>query len=308
MSIPALILMVYFCTAIPIINMRLTVLPQLLVIIISIGAQAQTPTEIPLWENGAPGFEDRRNEPAEAKDWWVKNIHNPTLTVFLPPEDKATGAAVVICPGGGHRELVFDAEGRDPALFLNSIGVAAFVLKYRLAREKNSPYTIDEHVKADAYRAMRMVRGNAKEWHIDPTRIGMLGFSAGGEVVALVAYDSGNGNPSAGDPIDRVNGKPDFQMLVYPGPLGIPASLPANAPPAFLLAANDDACCSGPVITLLQKYQEAKVPVEAHVFTQGAHGFNMGYRSPLSSIQGWPQRMADWLSDNKYLNKSPASK
>lgn len=269
-------------------------------------ASAQAPIEIPLWINGAPGFESRRNEPVEAKDWWVKNIHNPSITVYLPSKEKATGAAVLICPGGGHRQLVITAEGYDPAIYLNSIGVAAFVLKYRLFREENSPYALEKHVKEDAYRAMRMIRNRAKEWNVDPHRVGMMGFSAGGEVVALIAYAPGDGNPSATDPIDKINGKPDFQMLVYPGPLGVPESLPKDAPPAFLLAANDDACCSGPVITLLQKYHEAKLPVEAHIFTQGDHGFNMGYRSKLSSIKSWPQRMADWLLDNHYLSTLPA--
>src|SRR6476660_10041393 len=168
------------------------------------------PLVIPLWEKGVPGFENRKNEPEQAKDYWIKNIHNPSITVYLPPPDKATGAAVVICPGGGHRELVFNAEGVEPATFLNSIGVAAFVLKYRLTREENSPYSITKTPREDAYRAMRLVRSRAKEFMIDPTRVGMLGFSAGGEVVATVAYTPGSGNPQAADPIDRLNGKPDF--------------------------------------------------------------------------------------------------
>jgi acetyl esterase/lipase len=260
-----------------------------------------TPTEIPLWPNGAPGFESRRNEPIQAKDYWVKNIHNPSITVYLPPRDKATGAAVIICPGGGHRELVFNAEGRQPAEFLNSLGIAAFVLKYRLAREENSPYSLDKHPREDAYRAMRLVRSKATEFGIDPNRVGMLGFSAGGEVVTMVAYAPGMGNPNAPDPIDRLDGKPSFQMLIYPGPLGIPASVPADAPPAFMLAANDDACCSGPVVTLLQRYRAANVPVEVHIYAQGKHGFNMGDRSKLNSLKTWPQRMADWLSDTNLL-------
>ncbi len=151
----------------------------------------QRPVQVALWEKGAPGFEKLRNEPEEAKDYWVRHINNPSVTVFLPPKETATGAAVVICPGGGHRELVYNAEGVEPALFLNSLGIAAFVLKYRLSREANSPYAIDKHPREDAYRAMRLVRSRAREWNIDTGRVGMLGFSAGGEVVAMVAYAPG---------------------------------------------------------------------------------------------------------------------
>src|SRR5260221_9457302 len=127
---------------------------------------AQDSLVIALWQNGAPGSEKRKNEKEEAKDWWVKNVHNPSLTVFLPPPDIATGAAVVICPGGGHRTLVFNAEGVDAAKYLNSIGVAAFVLKYRLFREENSTYT-DEQAKQDIFRAMRLVRSRATQFSID---------------------------------------------------------------------------------------------------------------------------------------------
>lgn len=258
---------------------------------------------IPLWKNGAPGFESRRNEPEQAKDWWVKNIHNPSVTVFLPDKEKATGAAVIVCPGGGHRELVFEAEGVDAARYLNSIGVAAFVLKYRLAREPNSPYKLETDVRADAYRAMRLVRSHAEEWGIDVKRVGILGFSAGGEVAALIAYGDGKGDPEARDPIDRLNGRPDFQMLVYPGPGFIPESVPSTAPPAFMVAANDDTCCSGPVVELLTKYRAANVPIEVHIYAQGKHAFNMGQRSQLASIKKFPERMGDWLSDNGYLTK-----
>jgi acetyl esterase/lipase len=266
------------------------------------GATAQSaPEQLPLWPQGAPGFENRRQEPEEAKDWWVKNIHNPSITVFLPPKETATGAAVLICPGGGHRALVYNSEGRDPALYLNKLGIAAFVLKYRLFHEEHSPYTLEKNGKEDAYRAMRIIRANAAAWGIDPHRLGIMGFSAGGEIVALVAYADGNGDPQATDPIDRLNGKPDFQILVYPGPLGIPTTVKADAPAAFLVAANDDACCSGPIVTLLQAYREAKAPVEVHLYARGDHAFNMGYRSPLMSIRGWPQRLADWFTDSHWL-------
>ncbi|WP_375448569.1 alpha/beta hydrolase [uncultured Fibrella sp.] len=265
-------------------------------------ASAQSaPVQISLWPNGAPGFESRRNEPEQAKDYWVRSINNPSITVYLPPKEKATGAAVLICPGGGHRELVFNAEGRQPAEFLNSIGVAAFVLKYRLAREENSPYSLDKHPREDAYRAMRLVRSKASEFGIDPNRLGVLGFSAGGEVAEMIAYAPGKGLPDAPDPIDRLDGKPAFQLLIYPGPLGVPETVPADAPPAFMLAANDDLCCSGPIVSLLQKYRAANVPIEVHIYTQGKHGFNMGDRSKLASIHSWPQRMADWMADTNLL-------
>jgi acetyl esterase/lipase len=261
----------------------------------------QTHQRISLWPNGAPGSEARRNEPEQAKDYWVKNVHDPSIEVYLPSPEKATGAAVVVVPGGGHRLLVFKAEGQEPAEYLNSLGIAAFALKHRLAREEGSTYSIERDARADAYRAMRLVRSRAQEWHLDPKRIGIMGFSAGGEVVGLVAYGDGAGDAHAADPIDRVNGRPDFTIFIYPGPLAVPSAIPASAPPAFLLAAADDPCCAGPTVKLLQLYRKAGVSVEAHMPAKGGHGFNMGQRSPLKSVNTWPQRLADWLSDSGLL-------
>ncbi|MFZ1086992.1 MAG: alpha/beta hydrolase [Terracidiphilus sp.] len=274
------------------------------VMALSLAAGAQpAPQVVPLWTNGAPGFENRKDIPEQAQDYWVRNVNNPSITVFLPPKEKATGAAVVIAPGGGFRELVFNAEGKQAAEFLNSIGVAAFALKYRLPGEPNSPYTL-ENVRQDAYRAMRLVRCRATEWNIDPHRVGMLGFSAGGAVISLVAYAPGDGNPAAADPIDRLNGKPDFQMLVYPGGKA-PDKIPSDAPPAFLLVANDDEYgCDKVTLDLLQKMRTAGVPVEAIFLAKGKHAFNMGDRSKLISVNTWPQRMADWLSDSGFLTPS----
>jgi len=240
--------------------------------------------------------------PEEAKDYWVRHINNPSIAVYLPPKEKANGTAVVICPGGGHRLLVYNAEGVEPAQFLNSLGITAIVLKYRLGRDTGQPWSVDVHPRRDAYRAMRLVRSHATEWGIDTGRLGIMGFSAGGEVVDMVAYGAGSDDASAADAVDRINGKPDFQILIYPGPGYIPDSIPHNTGPAFLLAANDDACCSEPTIKLLQLYRKAKVPVEMHIFTQGNHGFNMGNRSKLASIKTWPQRLADWLGDNGLLS------
>ncbi len=261
---------------------------------------------IPLWKNGAPGFENKKTEPEEAKDYWVKNINNPSITVFFPAKEIANGTAVLICPGGGFRLLVFKSEGIDPAKYLNKLGITAIILKYRLPREEHSPYSLDKQPAEDAFRAMRLVRSHAQEWKIDNSRLGMLGFSAGGEVVDVISFSSGLGNPQAPDPVDRLNGRPDFIMQVYPGPLFIPDSVPATAPPAFLIAGNEDACCSMTVISLLEKYRAAKVSVEAHIIARANHAFNMGYRSDLQSVKNWPTLMTYWLFDNKLIPKIPS--
>lgn len=270
-------------------------------VFLSISSYGQSEV-IPLWSKGAPGFENLRNEPEEAQDWWVRNVHNPSVTVYLPSPDTANGTAVVICPGGGYRRLVFNAEGVDPAVFLSKLGITAFALKYRLPADEDSPYTIDNSVE-DLYRAMRLVRSRAKEWHIDPDRIGAMGFSAGGDLVTRISFESGEGDPDAADLIDRVNAKPDFQILVYPGTKYVPVKIPENAPPAFLVAAIDDPCCAEPAIELLQKYHDAGVSAEAHIYSKGGHAFNMGYRSDLVTLKTWPQRLADWLKDNNYWKK-----
>lgn len=266
-------------------------------------AFAQEPKVIHLWDHGAPGFEKLKDEPEQAQDWWVKHVNNPSVTVFQPPKEIANGTAVLIAPGGGHRALVFNSEGVDAAVFLNKLGITAAVLKYRLAREEGSPYSLNIHPQQDAYRAMRLLRSRAKELGIDANKVGMMGFSAGGEVVASVAYAVGDGDAKASDPIDRLNGKPNFQILVYPGPLWIPTSLDANAPPAFMVAAMDDACCSKPILDLAQMYHAAKIPAEIHLYARGDHAFNMGQRTKLVGLHAWSDRLADWLIDSGYAVK-----
>jgi acetyl esterase/lipase len=151
---------------------------------------------------------------------------------------------------------------------------------------------------------MRLVHSKTKEWNIDTARLGIMGFSAGGEVATMVAYDKGKGDPGAKDPVERFSSRPAFQVLIYPGPAGIAeAVIDSTAPPVFMLAANDDPCCSQPIVTLLQKYRAAKVPVEVHLYAQGSHAFNMGDRSKLNSLHTWPQRLSDWLKDNGWLDK-----
>jgi len=261
---------------------------------------AETQQVITLWKSGAPGFESRRDEPEQHQDWWYKNIHNPSLTVFLPAAGKANGTAVVVAAGGGHRELVFNPEGVEPAQYLASLGVTAFALKYRLFREPGSKYTIDNTAE-DIRRAMRTVRARAAEWHIDPKRVGVMGWSAGGEVAALVAYPPVDGDARSPDPVERVSARPDFQILVYPGPLGIPDKIPATAPPLFLVGAADDEYVANVLFDLTRKYHDAGAQIETHIYAQGKHAFNMGQRSDFISIRHWPQRLAEWLEDRGYL-------
>jgi acetyl esterase/lipase len=141
------------------------------------------------------------------------------------------------------------------------------------------------------------VRARAAEWGIDPRRIGVMGWSAGGEVAALVAYPPVGGDASSADPVERVSARPDFQILIYPGPLGIPEEIPRDAPPLFLLGAADDEYVANVMFDLTAKYHAARAPIETHIYTQGKHAFNMGQRSQYVSIRNWPARLAEWLED-----------
>lgn len=265
-----------------------------------ISGLAHSQQVIPLWDEGAPGFESRRNEPEQHEKWWYKNIHNPSITVFRPAQGKANGTAVIVAPGGGHRELVFNPEGVEPAQYLASLGVTAFALKYRLFREPGSPYK-PEHMEQDIRRAMRVVRSRAAEWNVDPGRIGVMGWSAGGEVAAVVAYPPGGGDAKSADPVERVSARPDFQILIYPGPLGIPEKIPANAPPLFLLGAADDEYVAGVLFDLTRRYRDSGASIETHIYAQGKHGFNLGQRSEYVSIRRWRDRLGEWLEDRGYL-------
>lgn len=173
---------------------------------IAMGQGVPDRSVIPLWPAGAPGSEARRGE-AETKPnpWSIGNIYNPSLTIYYPPPGGGNGTAVIIAPGGGHRELVVGEEGTKPAQYLASLGVTAFVLKYRLAREEKSGLTIEKDTRADAYRAVRLVRLRAKEWNLIPDRIGMMGFSAGGEVLSMAAFGGGPGDAATPDLIERLD-------------------------------------------------------------------------------------------------------
>ncbi|MBN9121132.1 MAG: alpha/beta hydrolase [Planctomycetes bacterium] len=273
---------------------------------------ADEPQVVPLWEKGAPGFEDKKDtketrdrENKDTGEYRTTNVHNPYVTVFLPPKDRATGAAVVICPGGGHRELWVKHEGENVAKWLAERGVAAVVLRYRLAREADSPYKLDVHAPQDGQRALRLVRSKAKEWNVDPNRVGMMGFSAGGEVVAMVCRKAEKGDPKAADPIDRESAVPAFQALVYSGPLGIRGQTitKENTPPTWIVVGEDD----GAAAWLVQHYLDAKkagVSAELHVYAKTPHAF--GFRPSRAAgkpVESWPQRFYEFLGAEGMLKK-----
>ena len=261
---------------------------------------AQQPETIALWAGGAPGSESRRNEPEEAKEYWVKNVHNPTLTVFPADPSHANGASVIVIPGGGHRILVWTTEGVNVARALNRMGITVFVLKYRLAREEGSRYTIEGDAAGDARRAVRWVRANASRYNLDPKRIGLMGFSAGGELVSLIADNPEPAAP-ARDEIDRASARPDFQILVFPGPLAANARAVAAAPPAFLVAGSRDECCAAPTVALYEQLRKAGVSAELHMYADSGHAFNLDESNRISIVH-WPDRLHDWLLDGGWLD------
>jgi acetyl esterase/lipase len=228
----------------------------------------------------------------------------PSITPYLPSEEKATHAAVIIAPGGGHRELWIDHEGYNPAKWFAERGIAAFVLKYRLARDSNSIYTIDKDALQDMQRAIRLVRSRAKEWNIDTARIGVMGFSAGGEVAALAAmrFDIGNENAHAADVIDRQSARPSFQALIYPGNSGRFEPV-KNAPPVFLVGGysdRDDIAVG--IAEVYIKYKKASIPAELHIYANAGHGFGMREKN-RGAVSGWLYRFEEWLSDRGFLAK-----
>jgi len=178
----------------------------LLTFVVAASALAAEPAFIPLWPRGAPGSDGKtapeKVETSKSGERNVSSIHAPSITPFLPAPDKANGAAVLVIPGGGHSKLCIDHEGVNVANWLTEHGIAAFMLKHRLAREPGSTYTIAEHAFADTQRALRLIRSRAAEWHVDPARLGAIGFSAGGELVALAAMKPADGRVNSPDSIE----------------------------------------------------------------------------------------------------------
>ena len=262
---------------------------------------ADLPGVVMLWPNGAPGA--AANGGAEkvrltdSGEHIVSNVHAPSITVFLPAA-KGDGASVIVVPGGGHAELWMDHEGYNVARLLTAHGIAAFVLKYRLAREKGSAYTIEGDELGDLRRAIRLVRSEAARWQVSPQRIGVMGFSAGGELAVLSATQDDRGTPDSADPVDRQSSRPNFVALVYPA---IPAGLKfsPDSPPAFLLCGNQDQpAISQGLAELYITMRRAGVHTELHIYEGAGHGFGVRAGNPMP-LAAWPQRFVDWLEQVK---------
>jgi acetyl esterase/lipase len=286
-----------------------------------------TPAEtITLWPNGAPG--------AKGSD---RDKDVPTLTLYRPSPDIATRSAVVVCPGGGYGMLAMDHEGTQVARWLNSVGITAGVLKYRLGPRYHHPAMLD-----DAGRAIRTVRANAEKWKIDPHKIAILGFSAGGHLASTAGTHFDAGKPDADDPIDRVCSRPDRMILVYPvialaTPYGHKGSLrnllgenPSSelveslsnerqvtkeTPATFLAHTNADAGVPAENALLFAlALRKAGVPVELHLFERGPHGLGLGdgaanFRVPAEpSFKAWPKLCETWLSNQGFFERAAASR
>jgi len=263
------------------------------------GAQ---PEKIPLWAEGAPGAMAGGGEETVRitgqGEHVVSNVHNPSLTVYLPR--KHTGVSVIVVPGGGHRELWTDHEGHNVARFLSERGIAAYVLRYRLARAPNSKYTIDGDALNDLKRAIRIVRARLSA-HSQPSgKIGVMGFSAGGQLALLSATRSDPGDKRSADFIEGMSSRPDFAALVYPGTWPDPA-ITGETPPMWLLCGSDDRpeVLAGLTSIYLQ-LRGAKVPAELHLYDGVPHGFGLRAtnRGPVTQ---WPQQFVDWLKVSKFI-------
>lgn len=262
------------------------------------GATANLPPEINV---NAAGTKQMAGRPYVR----LGNVSTPTITLFKPT-GKNTGAAVVVFPGGGYQIVAMDMEGSEICDWLNSIGVTCVLLKYRVP--DSGPYPKSAAALQDAQRTMGLVRQHAAEWGIDPHRIGVLGFSAGGYLSAAISNIYDKRVYDAIDAADQLSCKPDFSVVIYPGYLALaeqnfaanPAIQPtADTPPTFILQAEDDPVHVENSLVYFLALKNAKVPAELHLYAQGGHGYGMRPRD--LPIMGWPKLVETWLHTIKVL-------
>jgi len=280
-------------------------------------ADAAKPDSILLWPGVAPGDkgdigEERDTTKHDAKTPPGKDVirlgsvSKPMITIFRPAADKANGAAVVVCPGGGYNILAYDLEGTEVCQWLNSIGVTGVLLKYRVPGRGGERYTAPLQ---DAQRAIGLVRSRAKDWGLDPKRIGILGFSAGGHLSALASNSYESRTYPTVDAADSESCRPDFTVLIYPAYLTAGKDLDklapeikvtAHTPPAFIAMTEDDPIHVECAIVYGQALKGAKVPVELHLYPKGGHGY--GLRPSANAVSTWPDRAAEWLKSQGWLS------
>ncbi len=271
------------------------------------------PQVMDVWPGPAPGETgkvgpEKMEESGNVKR--VSNVTQPTLTVFRPAKDKDTGAAVVIAPGGGYNILAWDLEGTEVAAWLNSIGVTGIVLKYRVPRRPDSlKDPAPPQAQMDAQRALSLVRSKAKDWGIDPKRVGMLGFSAGGHLTAWTSTNYAKRAYAPIDDVDKESCRPDFTVLIYPAYLANKANdalapeirVTKETPQTFFALAEDDRVTVDGSILMYQALKKAKVSAEMHVYAKGGHGF--GLRKSDNPCSHWPERCAAWMKSQGLLTR-----
>lgn len=265
-------------------------------------AGAQTvPAPILLWPGGAPGSEGRTAPEAvrltPQGEHIVSSVHRPSITPYLPAGNGAPHAAVIVIPGGGHRELWMDHEGYRVGQWLSDHGVAAFVLKYRLAKEDGSTYTVEGSALADVRRATQLVRSHARDWNVAPDRIGVIGFSAGGELAVLAGVRHNGEAPPASNG-ERAD--PDFVALIYPSiPPGLAPS--KETPPVFLLCGEDDnPAISQGIAQLYLDLKRAGASAELHILAGAGHGFGIRDDNP-PAVSNWTALLTAWLGARGFL-------
>lgn len=276
---------------------------------------------IPLWPDTAPGETSPIGDEVDITKPTDKevggkrlirlgNVSKPTITVFPAPKDKNTGAAVVVCPGGGYGILALDLEGTEVCEWLNSIGVTGVLLKYRVPKRADRPR--HEPPLQDAQRALGLVRQHATEWGIDPARVGILGFSAGGHLAAAASTNYETRTYPAVDDADKLSCRPDFSILIYPAYLTVKEKadelapeikVTAQTPQTFLTMTQDDGIRVETAIYYGLALKKEKVPFELHVYPTGGHGY--GLRPSEHNVTTWPARLADWMRTRGLLGKAP---